>query len=58
MFTSSVFRLDIGKNPTVWLCDYDIIQEASKTGAIDGRPYHTIPTIKETLLTDSNGKEF
>jgi hypothetical protein len=33
-----IFRLDAGPTPTVFLCDYKLIQEASQTGGILDRP--------------------
>jgi hypothetical protein len=48
-------RLDVGSNPTVWLCEYDVVKEAVKTGAIAARPFDTMPTMEKVKVKDSKG---
>ena len=46
----NIFRCDFGGFPTVFLCDYETIDEAFKLEAFSGRPYHNVP-----LSVDSHG---
>ena len=39
----NLFRCDFGGFPTVFLCDYETIDEAFKLDAFSGRPYHNVP---------------
>ena len=51
----SVFRLDIGTLPTVFLCDWDAISAADKANAIRDRPFDKYSGFTLMRKTDSNG---
>lgn len=40
----SIFRLDVGSLPTVFLTDNDVITKGIKSGGITSRPFKLIPT--------------
>ena len=50
-----IFRLDLGKAPTVIICKYGLAKEAFFKDAFNGRFWNEIPTLRASLDLGQDG---